>query len=349
MYSLRHKSQAFNFMFLDSAKVTFCAGKGGNGVVAWRRERYIPKGGPTGGNGGRGGSIYLRTDPTLYSLECFRNKRLIKAESGSDGGSNLKIGKTGNDSVIHIPCGTFVKDARTQEILFDLSEPGTEVLLCSGGKGGKGNHCFKSPTHQAPNVCTPGQEGEQKEIELELKLIADVGLLGFPNAGKSTLLSSLTNARVKIGAYPFTTLFPNLSFIQFDDFSRILIADVPGILPGAHADRGLGLSFLKHIERTSVLVYLIDVSEIEGRDPLEDYRTLRDELKAFRSDLLDKPSLIVLNKIDEDGAKERASAFRQALGSSSQIFELSALTGEGLEILISSLRTLTQVTGKRFK
>ena len=338
-------------MFLDSVKVTFCAGKGGNGVVAWRRERYIPKGGPTGGNGGRGGSIYLRTDPALYSLECFRNKRRILAESGSDGGSNLKIGKTGKDSVLAIPCGTLVKDARTQEILFDLSEPGTEVLLCSGGKGGKGNHCFKSPTHQAPNVCTPGQEGEQKEIELELKLIADVGLLGFPNAGKSTLLSSLTDARVKIGAYPFTTLFPNLSFIQFDDFSRILIADVPGILSGAHADRGLGLSFLKHIERTSVLVYLLDVSEIEGRDPMEDYLTLREELNAYRSDLLDKPSLIVLNKIDEDGAKERASAFRKALGlgASPQIFELSALTGEGLDLFISSLRTLTQSTGKRFK
>jgi GTP-binding protein len=336
-------------MFLDSAKVTFSAGKGGNGVVAWRREKYIPKGGPTGGNGGRGGSIYFRTDPSLFSLECFRNKRLIKAESGADGGSNLKQGKDGQDCIIAVPCGTLIKDAETQEILFDLDEPGIEVLVCSGGKGGKGNHCFKSSTHQAPNICTPGQEGEQKEIELELKLIADVGLLGFPNAGKSTLLSSLTNTRVKIGAYPFTTLSPNLSFIQFDDFSRILIADVPGIIPGAHIDRGLGLSFLKHIERTSVLVYLIDASNTEGRDPAEDYRILRSELEAYREDLLQKPFLVALNKIDEEDSQERILAFRKAFdGKENQLFEISALTGQGLEEFISALREIAQAKGKKY-
>lgn len=328
-------------MFLDSAKVLFHAGKGGNGVVAWRREKYIPKGGPTGGNGGKGGSIYLQADSSLFSLEAFRNKRWIKAEPGADGGSNLKQGKNGKDLVVSVPCGTIIKDAASQEVLFDLQHPGEKILLCQGGKGGKGNYCFKSPTHQAPNISTPGDEGGVKEFELELKLIADVGLLGFPNAGKSTLFSSLTHAKAKVGDYPFTTLSPNLSFVEFDDFSRILIADIPGIISGAHANRGLGLAFLRHIERTFALVYLIDLSGVEGRDPIEDYNTLRAELTAYRSDLLKKPSLVVLNKIDVEGAKERACLFRKNLSDPSlQIFELSALTGEGLDSLISALRTI---------
>jgi len=336
-------------MFLDSSVVTFKAGKGGNGVIAWRREKYIPKGGPTGGNGGHGGSIYLQADTSLFSLEVFRNRRLIHAASGGDGGSNLKQGKSGQDLVISVPCGTLVKDLVTKEVLFDLSDVNQKILLCKGGKGGKGNHCFKSPTHQAPNICTPGQEGETMDFELELKLIADVGLLGMPNAGKSTLLSDLANVRVKIGAYPFTTLSPNLSFIQFDDFSRILIADVPGIISGAHEDKGLGLSFLKHIERTNVLVYLIDVSPTEGRDPFEDYQILRNELKEYRDDLLEKPSIVVLNKIDEETAPERAKAFRLAyMGDPSLLFEISALSGEGLDPFISTLRQLAQAQGKRF-
>jgi GTPase len=336
-------------MFLDSTIVNFRAGKGGNGVIAWRREKYIPKGGPTGGNGGQGGSVYLQTDTSLFSLEAFRNRRLIHAASGGDGGSNLKQGKKGQDLVISVPCGTLVKNPITKEILFDLDQENQKVLLCKGGKGGKGNHCFKSPTHQAPNVSTPGQEGELIECELELKLIADVGLLGMPNAGKSTLLSDLANIRVKIGAYPFTTLSPNLSFIQFEDFSRILIADVPGIISGAHEDKGLGLSFLKHIERTNVLVYLIDISPTEGRDPYTDYQILKNELTAYRSDLLEKPSIVVLNKIDEEGAFERAQQFRTAYaGDPSFLFEISALSGEGLEPFISCLRQIAQRDGKRF-
>ncbi len=336
-------------MFLDSVIVTFRAGKGGNGVVTWRREKYIPKGGPTGGNGGCGGSVYLRTDPGLFSLEAFRNRRLIAANAGNEGGSNLKRGKDGEDLIIHIPCGTLVKDAITKEVLFDCSEPNQTTLLAEGGRGGKGNHCFKSSTHQAPNICTPGAEGQTREVELELKLIADVGLLGMPNAGKSTLLSQITNARVKIGAYPFTTLAPNLSFIQFEDFSRIFIADVPGIISGAHDDRGLGLSFLKHIERTSVLVYLIDVSPTEGRDPLEDYIILRSELKAYRPDLLDKPSIVLLNKIDEEDAQERAEAFRNAYtGDHSLLLEISAREGIGTERFVEAMRALAQAETKRF-
>ncbi len=336
-------------MFLDSTIVKFSAGKGGSGIVAWRREKFIPKGGPTGGNGGKGGSIYLHTDSGIFSLESFRNKRLINARSGSEGGSGLKKGKEGEDLIIPIPCGTLIKDAATKEILFDCTEPNKTILLCKGGKGGKGNHSFKSSTHQAPNVCTPGEEGEIKEVQLELKLIADVGLLGMPNAGKSTLLSQLTNARVKIGAYPFTTLSPNLSFVQFEDYSRILIADVPGIITGAHEDRGLGLSFLKHIERTRVLVYLIDISPLEGRDPIEDFNVLRSELEAYRPDLLDKPTLVVLNKIDEEDSAKRAKLFRKHYdGDPSLLFEISAREGLGIERFLEALRELAQVDGKRY-
>ncbi|MBS3903914.1 MAG: GTPase ObgE [Simkania sp.] len=336
-------------MFLDSTVVTFSAGKGGNGVVTWRREKFIPKGGPTGGNGGRGGSVYLRTDPGLFSLEAFRNKRLINAKSGNDGGSNLKQGKNGEDLIVLIPCGTLIKDLKTNEILFDCSEPNQTFLLCQGGRGGKGNHCFKSPTHQAPNICTPGADGELKEIQLELKLIADVGLLGMPNAGKSTLLSKLTNTRVKIGAYPFTTLSPNLSFVQFEDFSRVLIADIPGIISGAHIDRGLGLSFLKHIERTSVLIYLIDVSLADGSNPIESYSILRNELTAYRPELLEKPFLIALNKVDEEGAKEGIKTFREAYkGDPSMIFEISAQDGAGVGTLLEAMRSIAQASDKRF-
>ena len=336
-------------MFSDTALVTFKAGKGGSGIIAWRREKYIPKGGPSGGNGGHGGSIYLKTDSGLFSLESFRHRRIICSKNGADGGSNLKQGKNGEDIYILIPCGTLIKDATTKEILFDCDKPGMEILLCQGGRGGKGNNCFKTPTHQAPHVCTAGQEGETKEIELELKLIADVGLLGMPNAGKSTLLSRLTKARVKIGAYPFTTLSPNISFIQFDDFSRILIADVPGIIEDAHLNRGLGLSFLKHIERTNVLVYLIDISPVEGRDPWNDYMLLKKELEFYNKALLERPSLIVLNKIDEEGALDRVEAFKKSYeGDPSLLFPISAKEGTAVFEFIHALKELTQAAGKRF-
>ncbi|MGC1877981.1 MAG: GTPase ObgE [Rhabdochlamydiaceae bacterium] len=328
-------------MFIDSVKVTLRAGKGGNGVVAWRREKYIPKGGPVGGNGGKGGSILFKTNGHIPSLESFRNRRLINAENGLPGGGNLQKGRNGKDLILDVPCGTLVKDGATGEVLFDFTEESQEWLICQGGKGGKGNHCFKSPTHQAPNVCTPGTEGQIREVELELKLIADVGLIGMPNAGKSTLMSKVTYVPVKIGAYPFTTLHPNLSYVQFPDSSRVLIADIPGIIENAHRNKGLGIAFLRHIERSSVLLFVIDVSGFEGRDPLEDFHVLRNELKEYCSEILDKPFIVALNKIDQEGAEEHLKSFYQNYPFDKEtLFPISAMRSEGLQPLLSAMRKL---------
>ncbi len=330
-------------MFIDSAKITLRAGKGGNGVVAWRRELYVPKGGPAGGNGGKGGSILLKTDSHVLSLEGFRNRRLINAENGQPGGGNLRQGRNGKDLVLTVPCGTLVKDASTGEVLYDFTDENQEFLICKGGKGGKGNHCFKSPTNQAPNTCTPGLDGESREVELELKLIADVGLIGIPNAGKSTLMSKLTSVKVKIGAYPFTTLYPNLSYVQFADLSRILIADIPGLIENAHQNKGLGISFLKHIERSSVLLFVIDISGFEGRDPRDDFRVLRNELKEYNPELLNKPFLVALNKIDYEGAEENLQHFFASYPfDKDTLFPISAINAEGLEPLKIAIRKLVQ-------
>lgn len=337
-------------MFTDSVTLTLSAGKGGNGVVAWRREKFIPKGGPNGGNGGKGGSVIFRTDCQVLSLQAYRNKRILSAENGVAGGGNLQQGRGGKDLLLTIPCGTLVKDAKTGEILHDFTEDGEEWILCHGGKGGKGNAHFKSATNQAPNTFTEGTEGESREVELELKLIADVGLVGMPNAGKSTLMSKITHVNVKIGAYPFTTLYPNLGYIQFEDFSRVLIADIPGLIENAHLDKGLGIDFLKHIERTSVLLFLIDISGIEGRDPFDDFEVLRGELKAYREDMLEKPFLVALNKIDSEGAEEQIKAFRKRYTfPDATLFEISALNKIGLPPLVEALRQLAQVNTKRFK
>jgi GTPase len=328
-------------MFIDSATITLRAGKGGNGVVAWRRELYVPKGGPAGGNGGKGGSIILKTDSHVLSLEGFRNRRLINAENGLPGGGNLRQGRNGKDLVLVVPCGTLVKDAITKEILYDFTDENQEFLICKGGKGGKGNNCFKSPTNQAPNICTPGTDGGVREVELELKLIADVGLIGIPNAGKSTLMSKLTYVRVKIGAYPFTTLYPNLSYVQFPDYSRVLIADIPGLIENAHQNKGLGISFLRHIERSSVLLFVIDISGFEGRDPRDDFKVLRNELKEYNPELLDRPFLVALNKIDQEGAEENLKNFYQDYPyDKATLFPISAMNAEGLEPLKEAMRKL---------
>jgi GTPase len=323
-------------MFTDRVTLELQAGKGGNGVVAWRREKYIPKGGPYGGDGGDGGSIILEADPQIYSLEAYRNRHLLKAASGAQGASNNRKGKNGVDLVVKIPCGTLVKDAKTQEILYDVTQPYTRIAICNGGRGGKGNSRFKTPTNRAPHYCTPGKLGETLRIECELKLIADVGLVGFPNAGKSTLISQITDVEVKIAPYPFTTLRPNLGYTVASESERVLIADIPGIIGGAHQNRGLGLEFLRHIERTHMLLFVLDASGFEGRDPLSDFSCLRQEIALYNPSLANKPFAVLLNKMDREEATSWSLSFRKAYPCY-DIFEISALSGQGLAEVVKFL------------
>ncbi|MCH9631560.1 MAG: GTPase Obg [Chlamydiia bacterium] len=328
-------------MFKDLVTLKLSAGKGGNGAVAWRREKYLPKGGPTGGNGGPGGSIYLESCPDLYSLDMFRNKKFIIAKTGGAGGPNQRNGRKGETLHVKIPCGTIVRDPKTRAIIHDFGHEKEQLLLCEGGKGGLGNAFFKTSRNRAPNRCTPGKDGEEIEIELELKLIADVGFVGFPNAGKSTLLNTLSSTAVKTADYPFTTLRPNLSFIEFDDYSRVYIADIPGIIKGAHENKGLGFSFLKHIERTSVLIYVVDVSTEIRDDPLNDFLTLRKELENYNKDLLDKPFVVALNKIDKDdlALNEFKDKYPYDLET---IYPISAATKEGIDTFTKAVKKIAQ-------
>lgn len=325
-------------MFVDRVNLDLFAGKGGNGVVAWRREKFIPKGGPSGGNGGKGGSIILKANAQVFSLEWFRNRRILKAENGHPGASNNRQGRNGKDLVLDVPCGTLVKDAKTGEILHDFTADKEEWMICKGGRGGRGNDSFKTPTRQAPNFCTEGTEGDTSQVELELKLIADVGLVGFPNAGKSTLISALADVKVKIAAYPFTTLQPNLGFIEREDLSRIFIADIPGIIEGAHRNRGLGFEFLRHIERTKLLLFVLDASGIDGRNPIDDYRVLRSELSTYNPAMLDRPYLVVLNKIDAEESAEHCRQFCEIYPlDPAKLFVISALNGDGIPVLLEAI------------
>lgn len=327
-------------MFIDRVIIDLAAGKGGNGVVAWRREKYIPKGGPCGGNGGKGGSIILIADAEIFSLQWYRNRRILKADNGGQGGPNLCSGKNGADLVLKVPCGTLLKDADTGELIHDFTQDKEKFVLCKGGRGGLGNDHFKSPTNRAPNICTEGKPGQNRKVELELKLIADVGLVGFPNAGKSTLISSLTDVNVKIAPYPFTTLQPNIGFIQLEDFKRIYIADIPGIIEGAHRNRGLGFEFLRHIERTKLLIFILDASGIDGRNPTDDYEVLRREIGTYNPEMLERPFLVALNKIDSEEAESHLKHFlKQVSLPKNRIFKISAMRGDGLENLAEAIKT----------
>lgn len=334
-------------MFVDRVVLDLSAGRGGNGIVAWRREKYIPKGGPSGGNGGKGGSLILKADTEVYSLEWFRNRRILKAENGRQGGPNCQQGRNGKDLILPVPCGTLVKNSVTGEVLHDFTQDGEEWIICKGGRGGRGNDSFKTPTNRAPNTSTDGTDGQSCRVELELKLIADVGLVGFPNAGKSTLISELASVSVKIAPYPFTTLRPNLGFIQFEDLSRIYIADIPGIIEGAHRNRGLGFEFLRHIERTKLLLYILDSSGIDGRDPISDYEVLRNELGTYNPEMLERPFLVVLNKVDTEESLDHIKAFhKKKLVPKSKLFEISAMRGDGLADLKEAIRKIVQATPK---
>lgn len=351
-YSLFLKKLKPIYMFVDKLKVSFKAGKGGDGTVAWRREKFIPKGGPNGGDGGNGGSITLVADRNLFSLDSYSHKRLIKAEAGAPGGDCLCTGRSGKNLTVRLPLGTLVRDAVSGELIADLSKDKETFLLCKGGKGGLGNTHFKSSTHQAPLKTTPGTEGEEKEIEFELKLIADVGFVGAPNAGKSTLLTQIAKSRegaVKIGAYPFTTLAPNLAFREFTDYSRILFADIPGIIEKAHENKGLGLEFLRHVDRSSVLLFVLDASGSDGSDPLKDFRMLRAEIKEYSLETFNKPFIVTLNKMDLPGSKEAAKRFRKLSKlDPSLIFEISAKERDGILPLLKKLKELAQSAGKKF-
>lgn len=328
-------------MFIDRVKLQLIAGKGGNGIVAWVRAKYLPKGGPCGGNGGRGGSIVLQADAQLSSLDWFRNRRILKAENGAQGGPNQQTGRNGQNLILKVPCGTLVKDGETGEILHDFTTDNEKWDICKGGRGGRGNYGFRTPTNRAPNICTPGQEGEAIDVELELKLIADVGLVGFPNAGKSTLISALTRISVKTAPYPFTTLQPNLGYIEREDYTRLIIADIPGIIENAHQDRGLGLEFLRHIERTKLLIFVLDASGIDGRTPSSDFRILRQEISAYNPELLDRPYLVALNKIDTEESLGHLAEFHKEYSiPPTQLFEISAIDGTGIPALLIGLEQI---------
>jgi len=330
-------------MFIDKAKIYVKAGDGGNGCVAFHREKFVPMGGPSGGNGGKGGDVIIVADSKLQTLMDFKYKRHYKAEKGQNGQGGNKTGKDGKDLYIKVPVGTVVKDAQTGEILADLVEEGQSVIVAKGGKGGKGNAAFKTATNQAPTNAEPGEKGEEKWIELELKLIADVGIIGFPNAGKSTLISVLSKARPKIADYPFTTLTPVLGVIEFDIGDYLILADIPGLIEGASKGAGLGHEFLRHIERTKYLIHLIDVSDFRERDPIEAFKIINKELQEYSPKLLEKPQIVVANKIDALSDKSLIDKLKDYFTKEGyKFFAVSLITKEGLDELINELRKIKE-------
>ena len=320
-------------MFIDVAKIELKAGKGGDGSVAFRREKYEPSGGPAGGDGGDGGSIIIVGDKDIKTLMDYSYKSIYKAENGGDGRNKKQFGKKGEDLILKVPVGTLIKDYDTDTVIYDVKNDKEEFVICKGGKGGKGNVHFKSSIRQAPRFAEPGTKGEEKTIKLELKLLADVGLIGLPNVGKSTLLSIMSNARPKIANYHFTTLEPNLGVCKVGEKSFVL-ADIPGLIEGASEGLGLGHDFLKHIERTKILVHVLDISGSEGRNPIEDFELINSELASYNIKLNDKKMLVVLNKTDL-GAEDNIKEFREKYSDKvDEIVEISAATTENVDKLM---------------
>ncbi len=322
--------------FIDQAQIRIEAGNGGDGVVSWRREKYVPKGGPDGGNGGHGGNVYFEADPELGTLLDFRYRRIHKAEDGGKGAGKLCTGRSGEDLVIRVPIGTEIRSTQSGLTVADLTEPHQRILVARGGKGGLGNAEFKSATNQAPRKQTNGKPGEAFDLELELKLLADVALVGFPNAGKSTLISRVSAARPKIADYPFTTLVPNLGIVQAPEEHRsFVVADIPGLIEGASEGKGLGLQFLRHIERSRVLLFLLDGTSTDP-DPRKSYKTLIKELQKFNPELLDKPRIIAITKADAMPPDALRACARMRIDKQKPL-TISAVSGENISVLIQML------------
>lgn len=325
-------------MFVDKVKIHIKAGNGGNGAVSFRREKYIPNGGPDGGDGGNGGSIIFKVNPGMHTLMDFRYKRKFTARPGEDGRGSKQTGRDGDSTVIEVPPGTIVRDELTGLILADLRSPGESKILARGGRGGKGNVHFATATRQAPRFAQEGTKGQERTVILELKSIADVGLVGFPNVGKSTILSVLTSARPKIADYHFTTLKPNLGVVEVRRGQSFIMADIPGIIEGAHEGVGLGYDFLRHIERTRILVHVIDVSGMEGRDPLEDFHIINKELKEYSEELSQRPQIIAANKSDIPDSQEHIKRLRNELEPLGyKVFPVSAAQNKGFEPLLNEI------------
>ena len=330
-------------MFLDEAKITLKAGDGGCGCLAFRREKFVPRGGPSGGDGGRGGHIYVESTLRHNTLIQFRYHRIFKAQRGEHGmGSNCH-GKDGQDLAIQVPVGTILFDEDVQEMLHDFTQPNERVLICHGGRGGRGNAQFATSVNRAPRRFEYGFPGESRNLRLELKLLADVGLVGLPNVGKSTLISRLSSARPKIGDYPFTTLEPNLGVVLLENFRSYVVADMPGLISGAHLGHGLGIQFLRHIERTKVLVHLVDLSDVHGRNPAEDFETVNRELQAFNAAILQKPTLVVGAKLDAMDDPSRLEALRSlAAERDIEFCAVSSVSGAGVEELKYKLAEMVE-------
>jgi GTP-binding protein len=327
-------------MFVDRARIFVRGGDGGNGIVAFRREKYVPMGGPAGGDGGRGGDVIFIADEGLSTLMDFKYRRHFKAIRGAHGQGKNMHGAGGEDLVVKVPVGTLIKDDESGQVIADLTEKGQDVVVARGGRGGRGNARFATSTNKAPSLSENGEPGQERWIRLELKLLADVGLVGFPNAGKSTLISRISSARPKIADYPFTTLVPNLGVVVTKSKESFVVADIPGLIEGAHLGSGLGHEFLRHIERTRVLLFILDTAQTEGRDVVQDYQVLRQELELYRPDLKERPFLIVANKMDIPESQENYQRLQAEFGE--QLYPISAVTGLGVDTLVEATFRLLQ-------
>lgn len=333
-------------MFVDHVKIYVKGGDGGDGMAAFRREKYVPNGGPAGGDGGNGGNVVFVVDEGLRTLMDFRYKRHFKASRGENGMSKGMHGKNAEDLVVKVPPGTVVKNEETGAVIADLVEHGQKAIIARGGRGGRGNMRFVTPSNPAPELSEKGEPGQELNVVLELKVLADVGLVGFPSVGKSTILSVVSKAKPKIGAYHFTTIVPNLGMVNLDDGRSFVLADLPGLIEGAHQGVGLGMQFLRHIERTRVIIHVIDMSGMEGRDPYEDYITINEELKQYNLRLTERPQIVVANKMDLPGAEENLEQFKKKVGDSVEVYPVSALSQQGLKPVLYKVADLLEVTPK---